>query len=116
MENGVFFPIEYEPTSTEAGSSEEGKSSNGTAPYPDKFGGTWRMLLKDNLPVEEKIPSRLLNAQDVAEALSIGLSTVYLLLERGELPSIRIGRSVRIRSEDLEKFVESKVQRQTAIE
>ena len=85
------------------------------APYPYKFGGTWSMLLKDNLPVEEKNPSRLLNAQDVAEELSIGLSTVYVLLERGELPSIRIGRSVRVRSEDLKKFVESKVQRQTAI-
>ena len=74
------------------------------------------MLLKENLPVEEKTPSRLLNAQDIAVALSIGLSTVYLLLERGELPSIRIGRSIRIRPEDLEEFIESKSQRQAANE
>ncbi len=74
------------------------------------------MLLKENRSIEEKILPRLLIAQDVAAALNMGLSTVYQLVERGELPSIRIGRSVRIRSEDLEKFVESKVQRQTAIE
>ena len=74
------------------------------------------MYLKENLSIEEKTLSGLLNAQDVAAALNMGLSTVYLLVERGELPSIRIGRSVRIRPGDLEKFIESKAQRQAAIE
>jgi excisionase family DNA binding protein len=74
------------------------------------------MLLKENISIQEKTLSRLLNAQDVAAALNMGLSTVYLLVERGELPSIRIGRSVRFRPEDLEEFIESKAQRQAAIE
>ncbi|TFH34405.1 MAG: DNA-binding protein [Anaerolineales bacterium] len=74
------------------------------------------MLLKDNISIEEKTLSRLLNAQDVAAALNMGLSTVYQLVERGELPSIQIGRSVRIRPEDLEKFIESKTQRQATNE
>ena len=74
------------------------------------------MLLKDNLSIEEKTLTRLLNAQDVAAALNMGLSTIYQLVERGELASIRIGRSVRIRPEDLEKFIESKAQRQAAID
>ncbi|TFH33607.1 MAG: DNA-binding protein, partial [Anaerolineales bacterium] len=74
------------------------------------------MLLKENISIEEKTLSRLLNAQDVAAALNMGLSTVYQLVERGELPSIQIGRSVRIRPEDLEKFIESKAQRQAAVE
>ncbi len=68
------------------------------------------MYLKENLSIEEKTLSRLLNAQEVAAALNMGLSTIYMLMERGELPSIRIGRSVRIRPEDLEKFIESKTQ------
>jgi excisionase family DNA binding protein len=83
--------------------------------HTDKFGGSWRMYIKESLSIEEKTLSRLLNAQDVATALQMGLSTVYQLVERGELPSIRIGRSVRIRPEDLEKFIESKAQRQAAI-
>jgi excisionase family DNA binding protein len=74
------------------------------------------MLLNENFPAKEKNLSGLLNAQDIAVALSIGLSTAYLLLERGELPSIRIGRSVRIRPEDLEEFIESKAQRKAANE
>ncbi len=73
------------------------------------------MLLKEDISIEEKTLSRLLNAQDVATTLNMGLSTVYQLVERGELPSIRIGRTVRIRPEDLEKFIESKAQRQAAI-
>ena len=83
---------------------------------PDKFGGSWSMLIKENLSIEEKTLPRLLNAQEVAAALNMGLSTVYMLVERGELSSIRIGRSVRIRLEDLEKFIESKAQKQAAIE
>ena len=74
------------------------------------------MLLKENISIEEKTLSRLLIAQDVAAALKMGLSTVYLLVERGDLPSIRIGRSVRIRPEDLEKFIDSKAQRQATNE
>jgi excisionase family DNA binding protein len=74
------------------------------------------MLLNENISIGEKTLSRLLNAQDVAATLNMGLSTVYLLVERGELPSIRIGRSVRFRPEDLEKFIEAKAQRQAAIE
>lgn len=73
------------------------------------------MLPKEDISIEEKTLSRLLNAQDVATTLNMGLSTVYQLVERGELPSIRIGRTVRIRPEDLEKFIESKAQRQAAI-
>jgi excisionase family DNA binding protein len=84
--------------------------------HTDRFGGSWSMLLKENRSIEEKTLPRLLMAQDVAAALNMGLSTVYQLVERGELPSIRIGRSVRIRPEDLEKFIESKAQRQAAIE
>jgi len=84
--------------------------------HTDKFGGSWNMLLKENLSIEEKTLPRLLNAQDVAAALNMGLSTVYLLVERGVLPSIRIGRSVRIRLQDLEKFIESKAQMQAAID
>jgi excisionase family DNA binding protein len=84
--------------------------------HTDKFGGSWSMYLKENLSIEEKTLPRLLNAQEVAAALNMGLSTVYMLVERGELPSIRIGRSVRIRLEDLEKFIESKAQRQATVE
>lgn len=48
----------------------------------------------------------LLTANEVADILNIGRSTVYLLLQRGDLPSVHIGRAVRIRPVDLENFID----------
>ena len=74
------------------------------------------MLRNEISSTTETTLSRLLTAQDVAGALSIGKSTVYQLIKRGELHCIRIGSSVRVRYEDLEKFIESNVQRQATNE
>ena len=48
----------------------------------------------------------LLTANDVANMLKIGRSTVYLLLQRGDLPRVHIGKTVRIRPVDLENFID----------
>ncbi|MET8698266.1 helix-turn-helix domain-containing protein [Kitasatospora sp. NPDC004723] len=48
----------------------------------------------------------LLTAEEVAEMLRIGRSTVYLLLANKELTSIKIGRSRRIRPADVEAYIE----------
>ena len=47
----------------------------------------------------------LLRPSDVAERLKISRSMAYKLVCTGEIPCVRIGRSVRIRTEDLEKFI-----------
>jgi excisionase family DNA binding protein len=55
-------------------------------------------------------PSRLVyTISEAAEALALGMRTVQRLIARGELPVIRTGRSVRVRVEDLERWVEEKV-------
>lgn len=49
----------------------------------------------------------LLTVPEAAEALGIGVRTAWRLIERGDLPSVRVGRrSRRVRHEDLEAFVE----------
>ena len=55
---------------------------------------------------QDKLP-RLLTASEVASILGLGLSTIYLLIRRNELPCIRFGRAVRVRAEDVEKFIDS---------
>lgn len=45
-----------------------------------------------------------LSAQEVAEILNISKNTVYELIKRGELPSYRIGRKVRIDEKDIEEY------------
>jgi excisionase family DNA binding protein len=41
----------------------------------------------------------------VAELLSLSISHVYLLLQRGDLPSKKIGRVTRVTRADLEEFI-----------
>lgn len=38
----------------------------------------------------------LLRAQEVADVLNIGKSTAYMLMQRGDIPSIKVGKSVRV--------------------
>ena len=51
----------------------------------------------------------LLKGKDVARALSISPAYAYRLCIDGILPSIRIGRSVRVRPSDLEAYVASNI-------
>lgn len=45
-----------------------------------------------------------LSTQEVAEILNISKNTVYELIKRGDLPSYRIGRKVRIDEKDIEEY------------
>lgn len=47
----------------------------------------------------------LLKPNEVAEMLRIGRSLVYGMLATGELPSIRVGRCIRIPKVSLEKWI-----------
>lgn len=49
----------------------------------------------------------MLRPREVARVLSVGKSTVYDLMRSGALPSYRIGGSLRVRPEDLERFIAS---------
>ena len=66
-------------------------------------------MKKMNERRENEIP-KLLKADEVAETLNIGRSTVYQMLRRNEIPCIRIGRAVRVRQEDLESFIDQGVE------
>ena len=48
----------------------------------------------------------LYTISEAAASLSLSRSTVYNLIARGDLSSVRIGRSVRISKVDLEAYVE----------
>ncbi len=50
----------------------------------------------------------LLKADEVARRLSLGRATVYLLMSVGELPTVRIGRAVRVPADGLQRWVEQR--------
>ena len=48
----------------------------------------------------------LLRPQEAADALGLGRSKVYQLLATGDLPSVRIGRCVRVPVAALREWIE----------
>lgn len=48
---------------------------------------------------------QILTSKQAATFMKMAASTAYKLIETGELPAIKIGRSVRILREDLIKFI-----------
>jgi len=49
---------------------------------------------------------RLLKASEVARILNISRSLVYRLIHTGKIPYIRINQAVRVRHDDLCRFIE----------
>jgi len=53
-------------------------------------------------------PPKLMTVRDAAKALAICEKTLWALTERGEIPVVRIGRSVRYDPQDLSRWIESR--------
>jgi excisionase family DNA binding protein len=51
----------------------------------------------------------------VCEELALGRSTVYLLIGRGDLRTVRVGKAVRVPAEELERFIASRVSDETNV-
>jgi excisionase family DNA binding protein len=45
----------------------------------------------------------------LTERLQVSLSFAYILMQRGDIPTVRLGRAVWVRPEDLEEFISSNV-------
>ena len=69
------------------------------------------MSIQDNSTKYETRQFRqsLLTGNDVAEILSISRTHAYKLIRDGVIPSIALGRCVRVRPEDLEAFIANNV-------
>ena len=61
-------------------------------------------LLEDVKVIEEYGKQELLKATDAAMILNIRKSMRYLMMQRGEIPNVQLGGSVRVKLEDLERF------------
>jgi excisionase family DNA binding protein len=53
--------------------------------------------------------TQFLTVGEVAAVLRVSTMTVYRLINAGQLSAVRIGRSFRLRQEDLDRFLDSQV-------
>lgn len=49
--------------------------------------------------------TRFMTVGEVATELRVSSMTVYRLINAGQLPAVRIGRSFRVRPEDLDRYL-----------
>lgn len=49
----------------------------------------------------------LYKVKEVAEMLGIGRSKAYELVRTGEIPSVRVGASLRVRGQDVQDYVDN---------
>lgn len=78
-------------------------SMNSTAPVNESY----TMIINDELVsrLDQSVPKLLLTVPEAGRALAISRSKMYDLLNWGDLPSVHIGRSRRVRVSDIEDFV-----------
>jgi len=58
----------------------------------------------------------LLSITDVCQELGMGKSWVYRRIQSGEIPSVKLGRNIKVRREDLEGYLEAQRYNPTAPE
>ncbi len=46
-----------------------------------------------------------LTGTEVAQRLRISRAKVYWMIQRGEIPSVKMGRNVRVRQRDMEEYI-----------
>ena len=51
------------------------------------------------------MPSNVMNARELADLLGLTLGTIYKKVRRGEIPVVRIGRSVRFPRDEIERWL-----------
>lgn len=54
---------------------------------------------------------RLLSADELAQELGVGRTTAYSLLWSGAIPSMKVGRLRKVRREDVEQFIQTRMER-----
>ena len=59
-------------------------------------------------PQEERRGLELLSIPELCQELGMGKSWIYRRIRSGEIPSVKLGRSIKVKRTDLEEYLESK--------
>jgi excisionase family DNA binding protein len=57
---------------------------------------------------EKTMIENLLKGGQVAKILHVSPSFAYLLMKRGDIPTVRIGKLIRVRQADLERYIQER--------
>jgi excisionase family DNA binding protein len=63
-----------------------------------------KQVIEESKP-KTATPKPLLKAIDISRILKISKSAVYQLMKNGDIPVVKFGKIVRVREEDLDRFI-----------
>ena len=75
-------------------------------PALETTGLTWLTL-----SIIVQVPDTILNIRQLAEYLMVSEKTVYRMLDRNQLPAVRVGAQWRFRRQDIDSWLSEEVQR-----
>ena len=52
--------------------------------------------------------ARFMTVAEVAQLMRVSTMTVYRLIKAGDLPAVRVGKSYRIREDDVDQYLASR--------
>lgn len=52
--------------------------------------------------------TRFMTVAEVAQLMRVSTMTVYRLIKAGDLPAVRVGKSYRIREDDVDRYLASR--------
>lgn len=58
---------------------------------------------------KDESQAQYLTVNEVAVLLRVSNMTVYRLVSAGEIPAVRVGRSVRLRADDVEAYLSGRL-------
>jgi excisionase family DNA binding protein len=70
--------------------------------YPARASNAYNPAIVKREPFTE---ARLKTVNEVADLLRVSRMTVYRMIKTGEMPAVRVGRSYRLRSEDVDTYL-----------
>ena len=62
-------------------------------------------------PRTEELTEYLMTVEELRQFLRVGRTYAYGMLADGAMPSVRLGRALRVRRSDVERFVEERTKR-----
>jgi len=84
----------------------------GTGPLPESAAGQGEPSTPPERRFErDGFPTAVLDVHEAAAYLAVTPGTVYRLVRSGELPHTRVGRSVRFRVADLDRYLQERTSR-----
>jgi excisionase family DNA binding protein len=58
--------------------------------------------------VESHAQARFLTVAEVAELMRVSTMTVYRLIKAGDMAAVRVGKSYRVREDDVDRYLASR--------